>query len=68
MATQPVVEQHIIFVTPDNQINVDVILANSLVQALATNSMGTALILSIDHFRSLSGGVWTDHALLEIKW
>lgn len=67
MATQSLIEQHIIFISSDNQISESTILANSLVQSLANNSVGNDLISSIQNYWNWNGIVWAAHSFLELK-
>lgn len=67
MATQALVAQSIIFVSPTNSFDETAILANSLVQSLAQNSAGNDLIMSYQSFQNWNGTVWTNHQFLELK-
>lgn len=67
MATQNLIEQHIIFISSDNEINESVILANSLVQSLANNSVGNDLIASFQSYWNWNGTVWSARGFYELK-
>ncbi|SRR5258708_7653093 len=66
MATQALVEQHIIFVSPSAVFDVNAILANSIIQALANNSLGKALISSFRSFNTWDGTNWLNQVFYEI--
>lgn len=67
MAVQNLIEQHVIFITSTSNIDGTAILANTLVQALATNSVGNDLILSYEYFFNWNGTVWSPRTFLDIK-
>src|SRR6266516_7657600 len=55
MAVQNLIEQHIIFITSTSDIDERSILANSLVQSLANNSVGNDLIINYRHYYHWDG-------------
>lgn len=67
MAVQSLVEQHIIFISPTNQIDDASILANSLIQTLAANSVGNDLVVSIQGYQHWTGSAWVFSSFYEIK-
>lgn len=66
MAVQNLVEQHIIFVTPGVQFDAQSILANSLIQSLANNSVGNDIVMSFETFYHWDGTNWTPSTFLDI--
>lgn len=68
MAVQALVEQHLVFIkNTDSNIEENLILANSLVQALATNSAGNDLVMEYHNYMHWTGSVWQPSALLEFR-
>src|SRR6266567_8087584 len=67
MAVQNLVEQHIIFISSNNIIDEKSILGNSLVQALANNSVGNDLVSSIQFYQHWDGTNWTESGFFELK-
>lgn len=68
MAVTALIEQHIIFIkNTDNNIEEDAILANSLIQALASNSQGNDIIMEYHNYMHWTGSTWQANALLELR-
>jgi hypothetical protein len=67
MATQNLIAQSIVFISPDNNIDEITIFSSSIVQSLGTNSVGSDIIKSIQFFENWNGSMWVEHAFLELK-
>lgn len=68
MAVQALVEQHVIFIkNTDNNIEENLIMANSLIQTLASNSVGNDIIMEYHNYMNWNGTVWTASVLLELR-
>lgn len=68
MAVQPLTEQHIIFISPTHEVDENVIMSNGLVQTLADNAYGNALLTSVKGYKSWNNttSTWTQHIYFEI--
>ncbi len=66
MATQSLVKQTILFVSPASEFDQNSIEANSLIQALASNSVGTALVESYQQYKTWNGSAWTFSSFFQI--
>lgn len=68
MAVQSLVEQHVIFIkNTDNNIEESLILASTLVQALASNSVGNDLIMDYVNYMHWNGTIWQPSVFLEFR-
>lgn len=68
MAVQTLIEQHVLFIkNTDNNIEEVAIFANTLIQALAQNSVGNDIIMEYHNYMNWNGTVWTPSVLLELR-
>jgi len=69
VAVQPLIEQHIIFISATNSFNPSAIYSNSLVQSLAANSIGNDLIEDVQNYAHWDtvNLVWSFNSFLEFK-